>query len=241
MEGGKFVIKSQLSAPADQNKAINSIVSDLHRLCENRPTNSLAAGKAEKTGDTIKNIITAARVIFTRDGHAGLSLRKVADHAGIAVGNLTYHFPTKRSLLGAILIEARADYAEEHLTHFQKSARTPFEILLNVMEHYVLDARHSHRFFLQMWGYAASDEDGKAKVHAFYQQQGRIIYYLVREANPKLNDAQIRQAVLQISSLEEGFKMFLGTGAGDDVSLKTAEQQIREMTERIVFSDGRAT
>lgn len=237
---GEIVIESQETAPADRNKAISSIVSDLNNIRDNRPTASLSAGKADKTSDTIKKIITAARDIFTHEGHGGLSLRKVADEAGIAVGNLTYHFPTKRSLLNAILCEALADYIDDHLKQFETGRDTPFEILLNVVEFYVRNARESHRFFYQMWGYAGCDEQAKDMVRTLYRPIGRFVYYLVRSANPKLNDVQIRQAVLQIFSLEEGYKLFIGMGPEDDTALSTAEQDIRTLTERIVFPEGRA-
>lgn len=233
------MIKSHIAGAAVQNPAICSIVSDLHLIRENRPTASLAVGKTDKTGETIRKIIDAAREIFTREGHGGLSLRKVAEDAGIAVGNLTYHFPTKRSLLNAILCEALADYIDEHLKQFETSRDTPFDILLNIVEFYVRNARQSHRFFYQMWGYAGCDEQAKDMVRTLYRPIGRFIYYIVRASNPKLKDAEIRQAVLQIFSLEEGYKLFIGMGPDDDTALSTAEQDIRWLTERIVFPAGR--
>ncbi len=77
-------------------------------------------------------------------------------------------------------------------------------------------------------------------VRTLYRPIGRFVYYLVRSANPKLNDVQIRQSVLQIFSLEEGYKLFIGMGPEDDTALSTAEQDIRTLTERIVFPEGRA-
>lgn len=231
------MIKSHIAGAAAHNPAICAIISDLHLIRDNRPTSSLAAGKADKTGETIRKIIEAASEIFTREGHGGLSLRKVADDAGIAVGNLTYHFPTKRSLLNALLCEALADYIDEHLEQFEASRDTPFDILLNVVEFYVRNARESHRFFYQMWGYAGCDEQAKEMVRTLYRPIGRFVYSLVRAANPKLNDAEIRQAVLQIFSLEEGYKLFIGMGPDDDPALLTAERDIRRLTERIVFPE----
>ena len=218
-------------------KSISEIIAHLEQVREERPSVKMAEGKTDRTTETIKKILAASQEIFTQDGHAGLSLRKVAERAGIAVGNLTYHFPTKRSLLDAMLLEARADYAEAHIEQYSRPSKTPLEILQNVMEYYVRDARESNRFFMQMWGYAASDEAGKEKVLGLYRPLGRFIYYLVREANPTLDDQQIRHAVLQISSLEEGMKMFFGAGSSDDETLQAAEGLIREMTEKIVKAE----
>ncbi|NOX95766.1 MAG: TetR/AcrR family transcriptional regulator [Alphaproteobacteria bacterium] len=230
-------MKSRSFEYSGDSKSISSIVTHLDHMRENRPSRKMSNGKSDKTYETIKNIIAAGREVFIRHGHAGLSLRKVAEEAGIAVGNLTYHFPTKLALLDAILIEAQADYAEAHLQQFEADRDSPLEILQNVMAFYVRDAHKSHGFFMQMWGYAASDEHGKETTLGLYRPLGRFIYYLVREANPKLNDEQIRQAVMQISSLEEGYKLFLGVGADYGISLQNAEILIRDITKRIVFPD----
>ncbi|MHA7873470.1 MAG: TetR/AcrR family transcriptional regulator, partial [Hyphococcus sp.] len=148
----------------------------------------------------------------------------------------TYHFPTKRALLEAVLREELADYIDEHLSQFEADRDAPFDILLNIVAFYVRNARRSYRFFYQMWGYAGCDPDAKDLVRSLYRPIGRFVYYLVRDANPTLSDAEIRQAVLQIFSLEEGYKLFIGMGPEDDVALSSAEEDIRMLTERIVFS-----
>ncbi len=220
----------------EKEKAIGTIIVHLEELCSNRPSVRLSVGKTDKTSTTIQKIIISARDIFIQEGHAGLTLRQVADDAGIAVGNLTYHFPTKRSLLDAMLYESLVDYVEDHLKQFEADNDTPLDILLNVVAFYARNARDAHRFFYQMWGYAGCDEEAKKTVRNLYRPIGRFIYYLVRAANPKLNDEQIRCVTLQIFSLEEGYKLFIGMGPDDDPALVRAEQDIRSLTEKIVMS-----
>ncbi len=225
------------SQPSAEKRTSNgAIIAHLEELRSNRPTVLLANGKTSKAGETIRKIIAAARATFIEVGHAGLTQRDVADAAGIAVGNLTYHFPTKHALLDAMLLEVIADYLDEHIRQYEANRDKPLQILLNVVESYVRDARHSHRFFYHMWGYAGCDEEAKHKIRSYYQAVGRFIYYLVRAANPKLNDTQIRRATLQLSSAEEGIKLFIGMGPGDDSSIAAAEQDIRQLTERIVMT-----
>ncbi|NOX81803.1 MAG: TetR/AcrR family transcriptional regulator [Alphaproteobacteria bacterium] len=227
-----------LQPQPDAEKRVTNdvIIAHLEELRSNRPTILLATGKTAKAGETIRKIIAAARQVFIEVGHAGLTQRDVAEAAGIAVGNLTYHFPTKRALLDAMLQEVLADYLDDHIRQYQASPNQPLQILLNVVESYVRNARHAHRFFYHMWGYAGCDEDVKHKIRSYYQAVGRFIYYLVRAANPKLNDTQIRRATLQLSSVEEGIKLFIGMGPGDDSSIAAAEEDIRQLTEKIVMT-----
>lgn len=221
------------SDPATE-KALNAILTHLNDLRGERPTVQIGNGKSDRTRNTIEKILTAAHKVFTKNGHAGLSLRKVADEAGIAVGNLTYHFPTKNSLLDAMMREALADYVEEHLAQFEADRDTPLDILLNVVEFYVRNARESHQFFYQLWGFAGSGEEARAMVRELYRPIGRFIYYLVRAASPKLTDAEVRQAVLQIFSLEEGYKLFIGMGPDTSPAIQSAEKDIRAITKRII-------
>lgn len=224
-----------------KNKAIDAMRQHLIALRQNRPSVLLARGRPAKIRAKIEAIIASARDSFVKDGHAGLSLRRVADHAGIAVGNLNYYFPTKRSLLDAMLRETLADYVEEHLEQFEAEEDSPLEILLGVVEFYVRNARQSHGFFYQLWGYAGCDKEAMKTVRDLYRKIGRFIHNLVSAANPGLSDAEAHRATLLISSLEEGYKLFYGMGPRNAPVFKSPEHDLRALTKRIVFPDGDAS
>ncbi len=217
------------------NPKLAQIVQELREIAAKRPSVALAAGKSVRTAETIRRIIAAAHAVFVNEGHAGLSLRMVADEADIAVGNLTYHFATKSELLEAALAERLARYIDEHLAAFEQDRTAPSDILLDVVAFYARNAQESHRFFYQMWGYAGSGDAARDYVRSLYRPIGRLIFRLVRAANPDLDYAEARRAVLQIFSLEEGYKLFTGLGPEDDLALATAERDIRDLTQAIVF------
>ena len=82
--------------------------------------------------------------------------------------------------------------------------------------------------------FAGSCDDARAMVRDLSRPIGRFIYYLVCAANPKLTDDEVRQAVLQIFSLEEGYKLFIGMGPDDSSAIRSAEKDIRDLTLRII-------
>lgn len=51
-------------------------------------------------------LLASGRALFPRSGCAGLSVRAVADHAGVNLGMLHYHFRTKDNFLRTLLQEA---------------------------------------------------------------------------------------------------------------------------------------
>lgn len=226
-----------MSVEEEKRRAVAEIETYLASLRKARPSVALAAGHSPKAADTIGQILGAGRRVFVRDGHAGLSLRKVADDAGVAVGNVSYYFETKRALIEAILAEALADYVEAHILHFEADKQSPLEILLNVVTFYVSNARENHALFFHMWGFAASGPEAKELIRRLYRPIGRFIYFLVRAARPEASDARVREIVLQLFSLEEGMKLFIGMGPEDNGALLSAETHMRALARRIILSD----
>jgi len=51
---------------------------------------------------TKEKILSCAQALFRERGYNGVSLRDVAEAAGLSIGNLTYHFPKKESLVEAL-------------------------------------------------------------------------------------------------------------------------------------------
>ncbi|OFX05759.1 MAG: hypothetical protein A3E78_12900 [Alphaproteobacteria bacterium RIFCSPHIGHO2_12_FULL_63_12] len=218
-------------------RAIGIITAHLAELRASRPSVALARELSPKGGKALRTILAGARRVFIRDGHAGLSMRKVAEESGVALGNVNYYFESKRALLEATLREALADYAEAHIAQLQTERRAPLETLLDVVTFYIENGRGSHPLFFQMWGYAASDASAKELIRELYRPIGRFIYFLVRAVRPDASDARVREIVLQLFSLEEGMKLFIGIGPDGDPALASAERHARALAERIIRAD----
>ncbi len=199
-----------------------------------RPSQNMSAGLSAKGAKTKVEILKATRDVFVEDGHAGLSLQKVAIRAGVGRGNLSYYFKSKQSLLHAMLQESLAEYVGEHLKLLDAFRHSPLDALLEIIVYHIRNAREEQAFFFQLWGYVAADEKVKAIVRRAYYSVGRLIYALVQAANPTLTQDAARRVVLQISSLEEGVRHLIGLGLEDEDGLLQAEHDMRDMTRRLV-------
>lgn len=213
--------------------AIERYLADLQAA---RPSLAIANGHSAKGANTIAQIIAAAHRVFIRDGHAGLSMRKVADDAGLAVGNINYYFDSKRTLIEMTLREAFSDYVEVHVRQFRSKRDAPIEIVLDMLEFYISSGRNAHPFFFQLWSYAASDDAARLLVRELYRPIGRFVYYLVRAARPDADDLRVREITLQIISLEEGVKLLIGLGPDGDRALETAEIHMRKLAREVILS-----
>lgn len=70
-----------------------------------------------ESGVRSRQIVAAARVVITRDGVAGTTVRAVAQEAAIPLGTLQYVFPTKQQLLRAVI----EDLVEELASNLMSS------------------------------------------------------------------------------------------------------------------------
>ena len=61
--------------------------------------------------DTRQMIVSVAGKVLVESGYQGLTLKRVADAAGISVGNLNYHFRTKESLIEALIEHVLTDFS----------------------------------------------------------------------------------------------------------------------------------
>ena len=85
---------------------------------------------------TRERILDASRRLFNEKGYAATTLAEIAASVGIAQGNLTYHFPTKRQLV-AELQKRMSQKAREQRESHQRGAVTDdyVELLLFSMHH----------------------------------------------------------------------------------------------------------
>ncbi|WP_411818455.1 TetR/AcrR family transcriptional regulator [Hyphococcus sp. DH-69] len=225
--------RQQFSA-SEKDKALVTILDHLDFLRGGRPTPQMVDAKSERTQRTVERILSGARRVFTENGYGGLSLRKVAEEAEIAVGNLTYHFPNKQTLIEAMLRDSLARYIKDHLDQFHVGRDSASDILITIIRRNGVLSRKFYRFFFQTWGYAASSEQARETVRELYRPLGKFIFHMVRAANPSLDYIAARRATLQYFSLEEGYKLFVGYGPTNEDAAITAEKDIEELVREIV-------
>jgi len=124
------------------------------------------AMKASRKGLTTKaRILRAALDVLVEHGYANLTIKAVADKAGIAYGNLTYHYPAKETLIGGMLELWLEDYKQELDQLLRKALKTSDSPLPTLVEWLVEDAmtKQTARTFTELW--AMSNQDPKtAKV-----------------------------------------------------------------------------
>jgi AcrR family transcriptional regulator len=148
-------------------------------------------------------LLQSGRELFPSLGCKGLSLRTVAEHAGVNIGMFHYHFKTKDNFLNALL----QGMYEEMFTSFTGSinpnAATMEQLraALNVIAHF---GRANRRVLARLWTDAMAGE--KVAVDFFQRNAPRHLGVLLA----LLEEAQREGAIKALPPLQR-FSMLAGS------------------------------
>ena len=168
--------------------------------------------------DTNQALIVATRDVFISQGYAALSIRKVADKAGISVGNLTYHFPNKQSLIEAMFDLVLSDY----LFEFERVDGPPEEQLHNVIDYIFNDLASPTPtvLFPELRALANHETYARQIVEEIYKKARAIFVNLIPKINPALSPQQVEDIALFMSASIEGHTVFVGANKQFTSSIK---------------------
>lgn len=168
--------------------------------------------KTSKGSETKIKILQAALQVLINNGFASLTIKSVADAAGIAQGNLTYYFANKEVLVREMLQYVISDYVDG-LTGFLQTARWQGpDRFIQLAEWFIDDAlsRKTSRTFIELWAMGNHDPEVARKVRQVY---AKVIEALMLKlgVDPKSPSSQdLRAALYFFAVVTEGFSALFG-------------------------------
>jgi len=166
--------------------------------------------------DTPSAILRAARTVLASVGYARLTMRAVASRAGLTVGNLAYHFPSKRGLVRALIMSLVADYqgkSNEYLRTVGHRRRGGFAGLLRWLVEDSVSTETS-RLFRELWAMALHDEVIAEAMDRFYAQAHERVVLLLRLTQPALRRRRAQDIVQLMGAISEGANVLYATTSG---------------------------
>lgn len=164
----------------------------------------------QKNTKRIVSILKAADNILIYNGYHNFTMRKVATKANVSVGNLQYYFPSKESLLEALLDNVIQDY----LKTFEKiiNQNTPSEQFIQIIKKIVKDlqTKRATIFFPELWSMANHKKHFSKCMDIMYEKYRSVLAKIISDINPELSELQVKRLSLFFSSSLEGHTMFIG-------------------------------
>ena len=162
--------------------------------------------------ETVDAILTAARNVLIDEGAAAFTIRRIAAACGMKVGNVSYHFPRKETLIQVLLDELLENYDKLLETRVRKPELSPAERLRMIIVICLEDiaGKRTTRLFTELWALANQNEFVADRTRAFYQKVHDFIGEYVTVLNPALSAYEVHTVSLYISAAMEGSTPFMG-------------------------------
>lgn len=184
---------------------------------------------------TRNRILESAKEVLAQKKVSGTRMREIARKAGISMGTLSYHFPSKTSLLLAVLDEMQIFYEkrQDHLTSKGLEPVKKLELFSHQQKQLLQDYPEMEEIFLDFWGHGLVDEEVREKIESMYEAWRRdmrlVIYDGIQRGEFDPDQAEIAPFVL-VALLEGISLQYLINGSIFDL------EQIFQLTNQIILS-----
>ena len=162
--------------------------------------------------ETVDTILKSALTVLIDEGAAAFTIRNIAAHSGMKVGNVSYHFPRKEMLIQVLLDELLESYdklLEETVRRPAIPAEEKLRLIIILCLRDIRTKRTTH-LFTELWALANHNAFIAERVRSFYQKVQDFIGEYVAELNPGLAPDEVETVALFISASMEGATPFLG-------------------------------
>lgn len=132
---------------------------------------------AKSKNDTSQRILSAAFKCISTRGSAGVSLRDIADEAGVALSQLNYYYDNRERLFAAVLREMKQEYlsnVEAGMVTFSALGEKA-HFLIQYNKELLQTNQRLYRAFLDFFGLAMWSKSFKKEMTGFLNDISRVI------------------------------------------------------------------
>ncbi|MCS0588495.1 TetR/AcrR family transcriptional regulator [Massilia norwichensis] len=170
-----------------------------------------ASSTTEKGLGRAQDILDAARSLLATEGYAGLSMRRVAQSAGMSLSNVQHYYGSKDLLLEALLLttmdafQARMDELGAAMR-----GRSQLDRFLSTVDMFLdeLTDPVTHALFFEIWALASRNPFASSLMDKMLGRERKTVYNLIRGLNPALSDEETMQRAILVVAQVEGLMLF---------------------------------
>lgn len=160
-----------------------------------------ATGEASR-----EHILEVARRVLTRDGYHAFTTRRVAEESGMSVGNLTYYFPNKSSLVEAVMEAVFKRYEPRYTELLGGGDSGSEDPAADLVAWFLRDAvtDDTAGLFMELWVMAKHNRFGSEALSRFYDTGVRRVAKTLAPEYPDLSDHDLERIAYFILTVTEG-------------------------------------
>jgi AcrR family transcriptional regulator len=149
--------------------------------------------------------------VLAAEGYAGLSMRRVAQAAGMGLSNVQHYYGSKDQLLEALLLttmdgfQARMDGIAAAM-----SERSQVERFLSTLDMFLEEITDpvTHALFFEIWALASRNPFASKLMDTMLARERKTVFKLIRGLNPAISDDETMQRAILMVAQVEGLMLF---------------------------------
>lgn len=140
-------------------------------------------------------------------------MRDIAERCGISVGNLTYHFPTRKCLLMTVVDHVCESYLREFRKLFSSGLAQKGMSIESFAEYFLRDAAtlKTSRLFRELWAMSSHYPEVHKKVADLYNKLSDSFVCHVSQIYPELPRHTLETIICFLGILTEGTTVLYGS------------------------------
>lgn len=144
---------------------------------------------SEEKADTSKKILAAAFKCISSYGYANVSMRDIAEEAGVVLSQLNYYYKNKEGLFIEVIRSVKQDYLQKIQSNLQEMATTQKKIsfLVKYCQEIIRKDTYIYRLLLDFFSMAMWSEAFKQEFNLFFKEISDVIGKYI------INDCSINQ------------------------------------------------
>jgi AcrR family transcriptional regulator len=144
-------------------------------------------------------LIAAGREAFTDEGSSA-SLEEIARRAGVGIGTLYRHFPSRQALLEAVYVEEVDGLCQSAL---EFSDLAPWDGLVAWLHRFVDYIATKQALSEELFTYIGRDSDVFARCHTMFYSAGEPLLQRAQEAGLVRRDTDITEVVRMVAGISK--------------------------------------
>ncbi|WP_176461078.1 TetR/AcrR family transcriptional regulator [Janthinobacterium sp. PC23-8] len=175
------------------------------------PEDAAIAARTPKGQATVGRILDAAIEIMVHEGHASLSMRKVAERLNMRISALQHHFANWEELLQAMITRVTSNYLREINRVLARPARSRLRQFESVLDYLLRDIKSpvSQSLFAQLWALAQTNDFARQAMVDTYGHERAVFEFFIRELNPALEKKEVAQRAALMATQIEGLMLLM--------------------------------
>ncbi|MDK6078303.1 MULTISPECIES: TetR/AcrR family transcriptional regulator [Massilia] len=183
-------------------------------MSDNSNSNALrnkVSTTTEKGRGRAHEILLVARRLLAAEGYAGLTMRRVAQEAGMSLSNLQHYYGSKEQLLEALLLTTMDEFqAKMDRIAVAMAGRPQVERFLTTVDMFLDEITEPtmHAIFFEIWALASRHPFASSLMGKMMGRERKAVYGLIQGLNPAITEEQYMERAVLVVAQIQGLMLF---------------------------------